>query len=497
MLYVRMMVLMLANLYASRIVLSALGEDGYGLYSLVGGIVVFLGFINLSMTASSQRFLAYSAGVGDEEQMSRMFNSVLAVHVLLGLVIFAAGEVLGLFYIYNYLNVGEEKLGIANVVFQFALLSFVVKTVTVPYHASIIANERMHVFALLSLLEGGLQLGCAILISHLASDRLVVYSATMFGTVFVVQLCYRIYSSLKFKECKFKRNWEKKSIREIFSYSGWNLMGSFSSVCIDQGLNMVLNSFFGLAVNAARAVSFQVSAAVSSLAGNLQQAINPQIVKSYASHDKERNFSLIVNGTRLSFFLMLALAVPIFFNLESVLDIWLEEVPGYTLGFCRWIIVIGLISAFSNSLITGAMATGRIKRYQIVVASINLCNIPLSVLLLRYFPNPYVTFYVMCTLGVAAFVARLVIAGQLLGFSCREFLKRAVLPSVCAAVLAGSVTGALSVMMPWEGIWMTLVRLMVFFLVTVAAVYFGGISGSERKKVNMMIYGRIKPCISR
>lgn len=497
MLYLRMVVLMVANLYASRIVLAALGEDDYGLYSVVGGIVVFLGFINLSMTASSQRFLAYSAGVGDKDAMSRMFNSVLAVHVLLGVVILAVGEACGLFYIYNYLNVEPGKIGLANIVFQFALLSFVVKTVTVPYHASIIANERMHVFAWFSLIEGGLQLGCALLIANIADDRLAVYSATMFGTVFTVQMCYRIYSSLKFKECKFKRNWERKSIREIFAYSGWNLFGSFSAVCIDQGLNMVLNSFFGLAVNAARAVAFQVSAAVGSLAGNLQQAINPQIVKSDASHDKERNFSLIVNGTRLSFFLLAALALPIYFNLGSVLDIWLEEVPGYALGFCRWIIVISLLSAFSNSLITGAMATGRIKRYQIIVASINLCNIPLSIWLLHYFPDPYVTFYVMFGLGLAAFAARLIISGSLLEFSRREFMRRAVLPCLVAGVLAVAIIGGLNMIIPSGGIWLTLLRLMLYFLITVAAVYAAGVNRSERKKINATVRDRVKPYFSR
>ena len=478
------------NLYASRVVLKALGAADYGLYSIVGGLVVFLGFINLSMTAASQRFLGYAHGLGDREGISRMFNSVLVVHVLLGGVIFLIGEAGGLIYINRYLNVAPDKIPVAHLVFQFALLSFVVKTVTVPYHASIIANERMSAFAWISIIEGLLQLSCAVIISYISSRRLAVYATGMFISVVCIQSCYRIYAHRKFHECRYKGNWERKSVKEIFSYSGWNLMGSFSSVAIDQGVNMVLNSFFGVVVNAARGIAFQVSAAVSSLAGNMQQAMNPQIVKSYAAHDTSRNFELILNGTRICFFLMMIPALAVMFNLRALLGIWLEEVPDYTYGFCMWAIGITLLSAFSNSLITGAMATGRIKRYQLTVASINLLNIPISIMVLHIYPDPYMTFAVMALLGTAAFVARLLLASKLVGFAVGDFMREGVAPCLLTLCIGILTLWLLNLIFHAEAGWMAIIRTVVSVIAVAIAVGATGLKPSERQQLKRLLVKR-------
>lgn len=495
MLYTRMIVLMAVNLYTARIVLNALGADDYGLYSLVGGVVIFLGVINLSMTASTQRFLSFSHGQGELDGISRVFNSVLAVHLLLGVAVFVIGEILGIVYITNFLNVAPGRIPAAHVVFQFSLLAFVVKTITVPYHASIIANERMHIFAVFSLVEGSLQLASALAIIRLGNDKLIWYAAFMFITVFMTQLCYRVYSTRKFEECRFKRNWERKTIKEIFTFSGWNLLGSFSTVAIDQGVNMTLNSFFGVAVNAARGISFQVSGAVSSLSGNMQQALNPQIVKTYASGQQSHNHEMLMSGTRLCFCLMILLAAPAFFNMEGLLSLWLKDVPDYTTGFCRWVIGISLLSSLSGCLITEAMATGKIKRYQLTVASINIANLPLSIIALHVYPNPYVTFYLMAALGVLAFMARLWLTSRMAGFRITGFIKGAVLPSfylTSAITVLCWLTGS---QLPTEGIIWLITNCCLCFFIAVIAVMFIGLTNSERGKITAAIMAKLPCCV--
>ena len=313
MLYIRMLLLMLVNLYTSRVVFNVLGVEDYGLYSVVGSIVIFLGFVNASMTAASQRFLSYSKGHGDLASQTSMFNSLSVTHIITALLIFVIAEPGGIFYIETYLNVAPEKISAAHIVFQFSLFSLLIKTTTVPYNAAIIANERMSAFAYISIGEVALQLSSALILKHILHNQLIWYAVMMFLTVLCTQIGYVLYSKIHFKECRLCRTWDKKTVKEVFSYSGWNLLGTFSSVTIDQGVNMLLNSFFGVIVNASRGIAFQVSGAITTLSGNFQQAMNPQIVKSYASNDLSNMHRLIIKGTRFSFYLLLIFSAPIFF----------------------------------------------------------------------------------------------------------------------------------------------------------------------------------------
>ncbi len=492
MLYTRMVVLMCVNLFTSRIILNSLGVADYGLYTVVGGIVIFLGFINLSMTASSQRFLSFEQGRGNADSLKRMFCSVFIVHILLGLTIFVIGETIGIVYIRNYLNVTPDKITAANVVFQFSLFSFILKTITVPYNASIIANERMQAFAYISIAEGGLQLLAALSTKYVTDHKLYVYAGMMFLSVLVVQFCYFAYSHKHFNECRVSKNWDKKSIRAIFSYSGWNLFGSFSSVAISQGMNMVLNLFYGVVINAAQGIASQVSAAVSSLAGNLQQAINPQIVKSYASGEKARNISLISLGTRISYSLLLIMAMPIIFNIAELLALWLGQVPQYAITFCCWTVVISLLSMFSNSLITGVMATGKIKVYQIVVSCINISNLPIAYLLFKHFDNPYISLYTMFSLGIIAFAARLIFATRLLEFSVIKFFRNTIVPCLLTTTIAVLLAYGVCLAIPSGGIAALAARIIIIVLLTSLLVYSITLKESERGQIVDAVRKKVK-----
>lgn len=494
MLYIRMVFVLLVNLYVSRVVLKALGVEDYGLYSVVGSVVTFLGFLNTSMAGASQRFLAYMKGKGDEEAQNSTFNSIFRVQLIVASIVFVLCETIGIFYINHYLNVDPSKIGAAHIVYQFSIATFLINTITVPYNASIIANERMDIFALFSIFEVLLKLGVAFLLPLFVENTLIYYAALMFGCVFLIQALYRWFCRRNFKECKLRNNAKKDTIKEILSYTGWNLLGSFSAVATNQGVNMILNSFFGVVVNAARGISFQVSAAMAQLYSNFQQALNPQIVKSYAANNLDRMHFLITQGTRLAFFLLFVCALPIMFNINGILTLWLGEVPDYTAMFCILVITNSLINTMSQSLLMGAMATGKIKKYQIIVASINLMNLPLSFVALLIYPDPYLTTYIMIGLSLIAFVVRLILVHQMIGLSVADFIRRAILPIVlCVGVSIGACF-LLGMGLPANGnVGRMLLRLAIMLALCVGTVTAFGMSHQER----LMVVNYVKSKVAR
>lgn len=492
MLYIRMVFVLLVTLYTSRVVLKALGVEDYGLYSVVGSVVTFLGFLNTSMAAASQRFLAYSKGRGDEDEQSATFNSIFRVQLIIAVIVLVACETIGIFYINHYLNVNPCKLPAAHIVFQFSVATFLINTITVPYNASIIANERMDVFAMISIIEVALKLGIALLLPLFNENTLIIYAGLMFGLMFIIQLMYRLYCRRHFSECKLKNNANPKTIKDILSYSGWNLMGSFSAVATNQGVNMVLNSFFGVVVNAARGISFQISAAMAQLYSNFQQALNPQIVKSYAANDLTRMHFLIIQGTRLAFFLMFICALPIMFNIDGILKLWLGEVPDYTAMFCVLVITNSLINTMSQSLLMGALATGRIRKYQIAVASINLLNVPLSILCLMVYPNPYLTTYVMIGLSTVAFIVRLILVSQMINLSLVEFLKKAISPIFITVVVSIIMAILLNMIYPTTGnVWRVLLRIGIILILCLGTVISLGVTKQERHVAICFVKSRL------
>lgn len=481
MLYIRMVFVLVVNLYVSRVVLKALGVEDYGLFSVVGSVVTFLGFLNTSMAAASQRFLAYAKGKGNEENLSSTFNSIVRVQLIIAAIVLILCETIGVYYINHYLNVDPSKIGAAHIVFQFSIASFLINTITVPYNASIIANERMDIFALYSIIEVILKLGVAFLLPLFVENTLIYYAAMMFGLVFIIQALYRWFCRRNFDECKLKNNAKKQIIKEILSYSGWNLMGSFSAVATNQGVNMVLNSFFGVVVNAARGISFQVSAAMAQLYSNFQQALNPQIVKSYAAKDFDRMHFLITQGTRLAFFLLFVCALPILFNIDGILKLWLGDVPDYTAMFCILVITNSLINTMSQSLLMGAMATGNIRKYQIIVASINLMNVPLSIIALIIYPDPYLTTYVMIVLSSIAFIARMILVHQMIDLSISNFIQKAIGPIAISTVISILLMVLLGIMLPAnESIGRMFIRLVIMFLLCIGTVAVFGMTKQER-----------------
>ncbi len=436
MLYIRMLLTMAVTLYTSRVVLNALEVEDFGIYNVVGGFVTIFGFLNSSMASATQRFLSFEIGKKDFMQLGKVFSMSVNIHFLIALVILMLAETVGLWFVNTQLTIPAERMEAAQWVYQFSIFAFLVGVVSVPYNAAIIAHERMNFFAWVSIIEVSLKLLMVFMLVWFDYDKLKLYGVLMFAVALVVRLIYGVYCSRNFSESKFKWFWDQTLFKTLLSYAGWNLWGNAAAALYGQGVNMLLNIFFGPIVNAARGIAYQVNAAVSSFVQNFQMAINPQIIKSFASDDLKYMHQLIFQGAKYSFFLLFALSLPILVETEIILRLWLKIVPKYTVTFTQLVIINALIDCISGPLMTAAQASGKIKLYQGVVGGLLLLILPLSWLFLKFGYPPQVTLYVSICISVVALYARLIIISPLVNLSVVGYLKNVVLRVLPVAVIS-------------------------------------------------------------
>lgn len=428
---------MAVTLYTSRVILQTLGIEDYGIYNVVAGFVTMLGFLHGAMSSATQRFIAFELGQSRNQNINGVFNMSMNIHILIAVLVFILGETIGLWFVKTQLTIPISRILAAQWVFHLSLLSFIITIVSVPFNALIIANEQMGVFAAVSILDVTLKLLIVFMLSLSGMDRLVLYALLSLAVTFIIFIVYKIYCNSKYPESRFKPYWDKQLFKTMLSYTGWNLWGNIASVMSGQGVNILLNMFFGPTVNAARAIAMQVSGALNSFVQNLQVAINPQIIKSYASQDLEYMHKLVYYSSKYNFFVLLLLALPVLNNIEFILPIWLGVVPESTSIFTKLIILNILIDSLSPSLMTAAQATGRIKLYQFIVGGILLTNLPVSYLVLKVVNEPYSVFYVSIGLSLLALLARVYLISGLVNLSKRRFITDSIFPilSVTSLVL--------------------------------------------------------------
>ena len=437
MLYVRMLVLMLVGLYTSRVVLGALGEDDFGVYNVVGGVVSMFTIISGALNSAVSRFITFEMGKGSDAQLNKVYSTAVTIQLILAAVVVLLAEPLGLWFIDNKMTIDPSRIPAARWVLHFSLLAFVINLMSVPQMASITAHEHMSAYAYIGILDGLLRLGVAFLILCSPIDRLIFYAALMAGVVLTVRLAYGIYCRMHFEECRYRPVFDRPLIKEMFSFAGWNFIGVTSGVLRDHGGNILVNLFSGPAVNAARGVAVQLNGAVQGFVTNFMTAVNPQITKSYATGEKEYMFSLVRRSSRMSFFLLFLIALPVIFNADYLLSIWLKEVPEHSSLFVQLFLIFALSESFSNPMITAMLATGNIRNYQLVVGGIQLLNLPVSYVCLRMGAIPEVTVIVAIIISQICMWARLLMLSKATGFPVLPFLDE-VYFSVIFKVVCGS-----------------------------------------------------------
>ncbi|WP_289047636.1 hypothetical protein [uncultured Psychrobacter sp.] len=426
MLYFRMLLTMGVALYTSRVILQTLGVEDFGIYNVVAGFVTMLGFLHGAMSSATQRFLAFELGQSGEKDVRGIFSMSMNIHILIAFVVLLIGETVGLWFLRTQMTIPVDRMFAAEWVFHLSLLSFMITIISVPYNALIIAHEQMGIFAAVSILDVTLKLLIVFMLSWFGVDKLILYGLLSLAVVFIIFMVYRSYCKIKFVESKFRFYWNRRLFNTMLSYTGWNLWGNIAFVLSTQGVNVLLNIFFGPTVNAARAIAMQVSGALSSFVQNLQVAINPQIIKSYAAKDMSYMHSLVCYGAKYNFFVLLLLSMPVLINTDIILEVWLGKVPEYASIFVQLIIINILIDCISSPLITSAQATGKIKLYQTLVGGLLLLNLPFAYTILKMGYEPYAVIYVSITLSIFALIARLSILKTLISLPIARYLKEVV-----------------------------------------------------------------------
>lgn len=424
-LYFRMIFSMLISLYTSRVILNALGVDDYGIYIAVGGFVAMFAVISNSLTAAVSRFITFELGVGNLENMRKVFSSSLIIQIIIAIIVAFISEIIGIWFLNSHMTIPKERLFVANWVFQFSLLTFVVNLISVPYNACIVAHEKMKAFAYIGILQSIGTLIIALVVKYSAVDRLFFYALMMFLLSVGIRFIYGWYCKINFQECKIIMwVWDKFLLKRIFSFAGWNFIGASSGVLRDQGTNVLLNIFCGPTVNAARGVALQVSSAVTQFSSSFITAINPQITKNYANKEYEYLFKLVFDGARFSVYLLLIMAYPILFETDMILSLWLKVVPPYTVVFVRLLLIYIIIESISYTMVTLMLATGNIRNYQIVVGGCQMLNFPISYMLLKCNYSPETTIIVSIIIAVGCLVLRLMMLHRMLNFPVSIFLKK-------------------------------------------------------------------------
>lgn len=377
-LYVRTFVTMLISLYTSRVVLNTLGVSDYGIYNVVGGVVMMFSVISSSLSSSISRFITYELGHGNFVRLQRIFSTSVNIQIGISLIIFVLAESFGVWFLNAQMNIPSGRITAANWVLQCSLLSFIINIISVPYNACIIAHERMSAFAYISILEAVLKLAIVYTLVISPFDKLVTYSVLLVAVSLLIRLAYGQYCKRNFAESRYKFVYDKPLIKEITGFAGWTFFGNGAYMLNVQGVDMLINVFFGVTLNAARGVATQVQNAVMQFVNSFTVAMNPQITKSYAAGEMDYMYRLVCRGARFSFFLLFIFTVPIVCEADYILRLWLKIVPEHAPVFLRLTLFGALMTLLGNSMLAAVSATGKIRRYQLCVTIVGCWFFPLT-----------------------------------------------------------------------------------------------------------------------
>lgn len=486
-LYVRMLFTMLVSLYTSRIILQILGVEDFGIYNVVGGIVAMFSLFSGSLSSSISRFLTFELGKGNMPRLKKVFSTAINIQLFISLLILVLSEIIGVWFLNEKMAIPEERLTAANWVLQCSILTFIINLISIPYNALIIAHERMQFFAYISILEVVLKLAVVFLLMFIGSlDKLIMYGFLLLLVALTIRFTYGVYCKQHFEESTYNYFFDKTLLKDMMKFAGWNTIGVASAVFKDQGVNIAINLFCGPAVNAARAISVQVNTAIGAFIANFMTALNPQITKSYAAGDFIYMRTLVQQGARLSFYLLLFLSIPVLIETETILSLWLHIVPNHTIHFVRLILVLALCESLSGTLITAMLATGHIRNYQIIVGGLQMMNFPLSYVALRIGYAPEVTMVIAIVISIVNLFIRILFLKKMIGLSTEYYLTK-VVGNICMVSVCSLICPMLAFYGLESGIWRFLLVCFISVPSTLLVIYFIGCSSMERMWIHTKI----------
>ena len=485
-LYFRMLLTMVVSLYTSRVILQTLGVEDYGIYNVVGGVVTMFTFINSPMVTSTQRYITYALGKGNFDLLRKTFSSAIQIHAIISIIIIILSETVGLWFLYEKLIIPETRMFAALVVYQCSIFSCIATVMSAPYNADIIAHEKMSAFAYISILEVTLKLATVLLLRFLVFDKLMLYAVLILCTHLIIRLVYVIYCNRHFEESKYYHVIEKPLLKEMSSFAGWSLFGSFSVICCNQGTNLLLNTFFGPVVNAARGIALSVESAITSFSYNFQTALRPQIIKTYAVGKLEEHLQLVFMTCKFSACLLMIISLPVILETETILKLWLGEVPEHTVNFIRIILLLSIWDSTAYPLATSIQAIGKIRTYQIVISSTILLVLPISYLTLRYIAIPELASLIHFIIAVFAQIVRLLFLKAYIKLDIFQYINNIYIPIFFALIISLSISYLLFGNSDISNIKLIL-KIIVCVLMGLITSYLLVLNSKERRFINHIV----------
>ena len=485
--YMRMIFLMLISLYTTRILLRELGVSDYGIYNVVGSIVVMFTSLRGIFASSTQRFLNFEMGRGDRDRLQKVFSMSIQINSLIAVLFILCVEIVGLWFLYNKINIDSSRLFAAHVVFQLSLLSSVIAILTTPYDAVIIANEKMGVYAGISVLEAILKLSIIFLLPLLPFDRLITYAVLLAFVQILIRIINASYCHRHFSESHYKKCWDKVLFKDMASFAGWNFLGNTGYSLSNEGINMLLNVYGGPVVNASRGITYQVRYALEQFLSNVNKATDPYAMKLYSKNEKEQYFSLMCIISKILFCVYLCLAIPLFFYTDEILKIWLEDVPQYASVFIKLILINGIIRSYLSPLDVLFYSANKVKPYQIRSLIISILLL-LTVGVLLYIGKPYYSaFIAMIVCMLISWLTTLIQAKKYCDFPIIKYLRLVTLPTILTMLISLLVSFLLYSVLPLS-IWFVIVSIIIMFLLSSAFSFCICFSKGERKAILSLIH---------
>lgn len=475
---------MLVSLYTSRVILSTLGDIDFGLYNVIGGIVVAFSFLNGVMGSACSRYFAVEIGRGDDEALRKVFNLNVTIFILLGGVILVLAETVGLWFLNHKMVIPPDRMDAAQWVYQCSVIAFIFNMLTTPFRSVITARENMKVYAYCSVVEVVLKLAIVYVLVISPFDKLILYSILMVSVTLGTGLFYILYCHRFYAECRYAFYWDKPLFQEIVGYTGWQVIGVASDIGRNQGVNIILNMFFGAIANASRGIAYQVFININQFVQNFVVAFSPQITKSYAMGDKDGMMKLVYQSSKFSYYLLYILILPVFLETSQILEIWLGDVPEYTVTFCQLTLVAALIDSLLYPLLTAIRATGKVKWYQILVGGTLLLTVPMCYAMFKYWHLPATAaFYVVIATSLIAQILRVAIMSRLHGMSINDYFRKVLQPILFVTIFAPIPPLIVKFSLPHNNIWSSLFCIGVSFISVGIITWMIGLTSNERAQI--------------